>query len=363
MNHGAGGLSAGLISSWPRDIARGSGTARFLIEWTGALSRAGVDLAPIAIDLDPDDPDFVRRRFEWNASLVGDPRLRGLDVLLAIDYDGFALPEGGAPRIVCPQGIFAELAETEPEPSRSALLSQAVAEGRNVQAATVVIAPSAFAAAAIVRHYHVNPQKVLAIPHGFDLDAWNALLLAAPPRTDHRPTILAVAKLYPRKGIDTLLRAVARVRSSVRGLQARIVGGGVDAPRLRSLARELDLGDAVAFFGDVADRAAIARHFREADLFCLPSRHETFGFVFLEAMAAGLPVVAADAAAAPEVLRDVGLLVPPDDPETLASAIEGLFADPQARARRGALGVARAAGFSWKTTADRYRAVMMEVRR
>jgi glycosyltransferase involved in cell wall biosynthesis len=72
--------------------------------------------------------------------------------------------------------------------------------------------------------------------------------------------------------------------------------------------------------------------------------------------------VAAVAASAPEVLRDVGLLVPPDDPETLASAIEGLFADPQARVRRGALGVARAAGFSWKAAADRYRAVMMEVR-
>lgn len=355
-------ISIGLVSSWPRDIARGSGTARFLQELAGALRAAGVEVVEVGIDLDPQHPDFVRRRFAWNESLPNDPRLGGHHALLAVDYDGYALPGGPIPRIVCPQGIFAELAETEPEPSRSVLLSQAMAERRNVRTAAAVVTPSAFAAAAIVRHYGIEAAKVRTIPHGFDLEGWVRLLDAAPQRTEAEPTVLAVAKLYPRKGIDTLLRAIAILRPRVPGLRTRIVGGGAEADRLAALARDLDVAGSVTFCGDVGDRSALAGEFRGADLFCLPSRLETFGFVFLEAMAAGLPVVAARAGAAPEVLGEIGLLVPPDDPDRLAAAISDLLTDPGRRDRMGRAGADRVKRFAWSASVSMYLEVIESVR-
>jgi glycosyltransferase involved in cell wall biosynthesis len=354
-------IRVGIICAWPRDVARGSGTARFLQECTAALEDAGVSVASIGIDLDPTSPDFVRRRFAWNEGLADDPRLRQVDVVLAIDYDGYALPRGGVPRVVCPQGVFAEIAATEPEPSRSVLLEQAAAERRNVHAASAVITPSRFAADAIARHYGVDPARVHSIPHGFDIDSWCALLDAAPSRTESRPTVLAVAKLYPRKGIDTLLTAVAELRGRMPDLRARIVGGGPDASRLHALSRQLDLTDTVEFLGDVADRGHLAQLFRDADLFCLPSRLETFGFVFIEAMAAGLPVIAADAGAAPEVLGGAGILIAPNDAGAFAEAIAELLANAQGRSDMGRRGAARAAAFPWKAATDRYLAVIHSV--
>jgi glycosyltransferase involved in cell wall biosynthesis len=101
---------------------------------------------------------------------------------------------------------------------------------------------------------------------------------------------------------------------------------------------ELALGESVILLGDVS-RERLAAEYVGADVFCLPSVQEGFGIVFLEAMAAGLAVVACRAAAVPEVVRDgeTGVLVPPRDPEALAGALGGLLQD---RGRARALGEA-----------------------
>jgi len=93
-----------------------------------------------------------------------------------------------------------------------------------------------------------------------------------------------------------------------------------------------------------------------ADLFCLPSVQEGFGIVFLEAMAAGLPVVACRAAAIPEVVLDgvTGVLTPPRDPVALAAALEGLLRDPERARRLGAEGRRRTAGFTPRHVAERF---------
>ena len=110
----------------------------------------------------------------------------------------------------------------------------------------------------------------------------------------------------------------------------RIVGGGPDAFRLRRLCGELHLEGTVRWLGDVtADQ--LAAEYNDADVFCLPSVQEGFGIVFLEAMAAGKPIVAARAAAVPEVVRH-GLLVEPENDDALADAIEKLYGDSQLRA-------------------------------
>jgi glycosyltransferase involved in cell wall biosynthesis len=113
-------------------------------------------------------------------------------------------------------------------------------------------------------------------------------------------------------------------------VEVRIVGGGPEASRLRLLWRELHLEDTVRWLGDVT-AGQLAAEYNGADVFCLPSVQEGFGIVFLEAMAAGKPIVATHAAAVPEVVRH-GLLVEAENHDALADAIETLYGDSQLRA-------------------------------
>src|SRR6185295_8238776 len=98
----------------------------------------------------------------------------------------------------------------------------------------------------------------------------------------------------------------------------RIVGGGLEAISLRRLWRGLHLEETVSWLGDVT-AGQLAAEYNGADVFCLPSVQEGFGIVFLEALAAGKPIVAARAAAVPEVVRH-GLLVEPENDDALADA-------------------------------------------
>ena len=109
-----------------------------------------------------------------------------------------------------------------------------------------------------------------------------------------------------------------------------MVSGGPEAPALFRLWRELKLEPIVDWVGELP-RYELAREYNRADVFCLPSVQEGFGIVFLEAMAAGKPIVAARAAAVPEVVKH-GLLVDPEDFEALADSIWRLWRDPALRA-------------------------------
>lgn len=357
-------MRIGLISGWPWDIARGSGSARFLLDLEQALTAAGARVVRVDADLDPADYGcFVARRIEWNRALAGDPRLRGLDAVLTLDYDGFDLPQPPAapPKVVCPQAVFADLAWTEPEPFRSHLLAQAELERRNIHSAAAIVVPSRFAADGVARAYGVAGERIRVIPHGFDHEEW-ARLLSGIRRGDEedaatgRPhrTVLTVAKLYPRKGIEILIEAAALLRGRVPDLRVRIVGDGIERERLERRVLDLGLAAIVLFEGDVEERGRVAGYYAAADLFCLPSRHETFGFVFVEAMATGLPVVALDAGAAPEVIGDAGVLVPPDDPQALADALAGLLLDVHESRVLGERGRRRSRLFSWSASAGRY---------
>src|SRR4029077_1528883 len=119
-------------------------------------------------------------------------------------------------------------------------------------------------------------------------------------------------------------------------LEIRIVGNGPEHNRLQTICRELNLGPVVRWLGD-APIARLAEEYNRCDVFCLPSVQEGFGIVFLEAMAAGKPIVAARAAAVPEVVQH-GILTEPDNPEALAEAIFRLYGDSDLRMRLGASG-------------------------
>ncbi|MBN1476632.1 glycosyltransferase [Candidatus Sumerlaeota bacterium] len=187
------------------------------------------------------------------------------------------------------------------------------------------------------------------------------------PASDRRPCsegepahLLCVSRLVERKGVDVLLRAVARLRLPWR---LDVIGVGPERRALGDLAWELGLADRVVFHGALPPEQ-LPRHYQGADLFVGPTLQEAVGQVFLEAAACGCPIVATRVGGIPEILCDgeSALLVAPGDAEALAEAIERCLRDPVLRCgliERG-LAVARenSQARSIEHTLDIYRALI-----
>ncbi|HEY6321353.1 MAG TPA: glycosyltransferase family 4 protein [Thermoanaerobaculia bacterium] len=145
------------------------------------------------------------------------------------------------------------------------------------------------------------------------------------------------------KGHEQLLQAMTRLPGAASGghLPPRLVaaGDGDDRPRLEALAATLGLAGQVLFTGFVSE-ATLAELYARAAVFVMPSRGEGFGLVYLEAMRAGRPCVAARASAAAEIVADgeTGLLVDPLDPDAIAGALGRLLAAPELARAMGEAG-------------------------
>ena len=167
--------------------------------------------------------------------------------------------------------------------------------------------------------------------------------------------LLAVSDIYIQKNYHTLLQAIAILRHSWTDLTLTIVGRDVDthyAEGLRTLVRDLGLGDAVRFVGHV-DTSELNAFYRDCQLFVFPSTVETFGNPLLEAMAHGVPIVTSSTAAMPEVIGDAGLMFDPNNAEEIASQISRLLLDPALRVELGRKAAIRAQSFTWEESARR----------
>jgi glycogen synthase len=191
------------------------------------------------------------------------------------------------------------------------------------------------------------------VPNGVDLELFHP---APAPREFPTGTIrcLAVARLIERKGLGDLIRAMALLE---RGrFQLDIVGGGADERALRDVATAGGVADEVRFLGPLP-RAEVARRYREADLFTLPSSAEAFGNVFAEALASGLPIVSSAVGGIPDLVEHGtnGLLVKPGDINGLAAAIRYLADDPELRMAMAGRNRAKAeATLEWSHVTRRY---------
>lgn len=204
-----------------------------------------------------------------------------------------------------------------------------------------------------------DPDRVRVVPCGVDLRRFQP---AVAGDTERRPRIVAAARLVPRKGLDDLIRAAARLPD----VEVVIAGGPVDRPaaedpegaRLLGIARDLGMEDRVELLGAV-DRDEIPDLFRTASVIVCCPWYEPFGMVALEAMACGVPVVASRVGGLAEsVVHDgTGLLVPPKNPEALAAALAAILGDPERRARYGAAAIRRARRYGW----DRIAANVLDV--
>jgi glycosyltransferase involved in cell wall biosynthesis len=281
---------------------------------------------------------------------------RGADLVLGVDLDGFLWARRRRlPFVASLKGIIADELKNERGLVRALLALQARWEERNVARADLVMVTSRYSAEVAQREYGVPPERLAVVPEPIDLEVWDDQFWRAPRRPRGGPVVLCVARMYPRKRIGDLLLAADILRARVPGLQVRVVGRGPEWPALSRLHAELGLGDSVALLGDLT-RERLAEEYVNATVFCLPSVQEGFGIVFLEAMAAELPVVACRVAAIPEVVQDgvTGLLTAPRSPGELAAAVERLIADPALARGMGREGRRRALAFTPRHVAERF---------
>jgi len=185
----------------------------------------------------------------------------------------------------------------------------------------------------------------------------------AVPHSHPRPYILGIGRHVPQKGFDLLLRAFAQiVQAGEKTYDLLLAGDGRDRKALEELAATLGLTGRVHFIGRV-DRANAVRLFAGCAFFVLPSRHEPFGIVNLEAMAAGKAVVAARVGGVPEIVEDgkTGLLFPGENIEALRDTLLRLMDDVALQTRLGAAGAAYVRRFDWTAVTEQYSQVYQEV--
>ena len=211
----------------------------------------------------------------------------------------------------------------------------------------------------------VPPGRIRVVRSGIDLTPFDPPFDRALERrklgiSDGEILVLQVAALAPHKSQTDLLRAAKIVIARCPGTRFWIAGEGRLRAALEAEHEALGLGDRVRFLGFREDVVALLR---SADLFCVSSYLEGLGTSTLDAMAAGLPVVATAVGGVPEIVSDgeTGVLVPPRNPEAIADAVLALAADPGRRAAMGARGRERAREWSASLTAKRTREAYLEV--
>ena len=252
-----------------------------------------------------------------------------------------------------------------------------VVETRVVREADRIIAECPQDQLDLVRLYGADPARVSLVPCGYDPDEFPAQDQAAARRSlgidPDELVVLQLGRLVPRKGVDTVIQAVARLRRD-HAIRAHllIVGGSQRQPdpgRDRELRRLMDLAEAeggedlVTFVGR-RDRAELATYYGAADVFVSTPWYEPFGITPLEAMASGTPVIGSDVGGLRYTIRDgeTGFLVPPRDADALAAQLARVLGDPALRERIVTKAMERVrASFTWRHVTEQLAAVYDEV--
>lgn len=308
------------------------GSERHLLTLVPALAKLGVE--PLVVGLDDPGWDVEPFYAQLRVPCVRVPAPRDVDPRLALRL-------GGALRSLAPDVVHthlvhadvygalasgaARLVSTKHNDDRFRLGPYRFVERLITRRAARVIAITEALRRFTVERVGLPAEKVATVHYGLDEPpaAWAPRHVELPPGR----IIVAVARLVPQKGLDVAVRAMA-------GLDASLVvlGEGPERPRLEALAREFGVN--LVLPGRVGDVASVLAR---ADALVHPARWEGFGLALLEAMLAGLPVVATHVSSIPEIVVDgeTGLLVPPDDPAALAGALARVLDDPGSLGQAG----------------------------
>lgn len=213
---------------------------------------------------------------------------------------------------------------------------------RAARSAQRVICVSGYTATDVVRRYGVDEARVRIIPNAPSLPIGDADV------PNDGPYLLAVGDLRPKKNLMRLVHAFRQLRKE--GLEHRLVLAGVDSGPEAERVRGAAGGEPVRLTGYLSD-ARLDALMRGADALIHPSLYEGFGLVLVEAMARGVPVVAARATALPETGGDAAAYFDPLDVGDMADAIRGVVGDRARHAELSRLGLARAQRLSWAGSA------------
>ena len=195
----------------------------------------------------------------------------------------------------------------------------------------------------LIRLYRADPSRLTIVPCGFDPEELRPVSKEIARREvgldPAERVILHVGRMVPRKGVDTVVRGLSRLRVQ-HGIEARllIAGGESDAPdpavtpeigRLQTIAAEEGIAESVRFVGRLP-RAVLKQYYSAADIFVTTPWYEPFGITPVEAMACGTPVIGAAVGGIKFTVRDgeTGYLVPPNDPDALAERMAHAFRHP-----------------------------------
>jgi glycosyltransferase involved in cell wall biosynthesis len=342
-----------------------SGSERHLLALLPALRERGVDARVLALDVDGSDAP----RFYAELDAVGVPygRVRctldvnprmARDVVRAVraerpDLLHTHLVHGDVYGSIASQAARVPFVSSRHNDDRYLLGPFRFVDRAFAHGASRLVAISE-AVRAFLERAGLPARKLVTIHYGLDElpTTPSELTPAAAGVPEGAPLVLAIGRLIAQKDHATLLRAFAAVHAEHADARLAILGGGPLETSTRELADALGLGEAVLLPGRLETRDWLER----ADVFVHTSRWEGFGIVLLEAMVAGLPIVATRVSAVPEVVADgvTGTLVEPGDVDAVAAALSDLLADPERRRALGDAGLARACSeFSVARMADR----------
>ena len=216
----------------------------------------------------------------------------------------------------------------------------------------------------LIQHYQAPLDKIEIIPCGYNpTDFYPVDRKEAKKRLNLNPAftyILQLGRMVKRKGIDNVIEAFSHAQHAIPELRLLVVGGNfqseddqIEFDRLNHLCEELDLKDKVIFTGQ-KNRDMLRYYYAASELFITTPWYEPFGITPLESMACGTPVIGADVGGISFTVRngETGLLVAPQQPQQLSSAIVDLISDDRKRLKFAVNALRHVKSFTWKTVSE-----------